>query len=152
MAELNYTENDLKDMLDQTMKCKEAPIVFVFEPNGACVSNYKDMSLFDGSIFTKYINNAAGCEPMNFLGNSFVFVQEHEEEKGAVENKMWLFVSREKLDFKEFQDAKVGLCLMYHEAGVFIAALCSEMHLRLIVPNLYNHCVANLDKEEVEAQ
>lgn len=131
-----YASEDLEAILEQARSIKEAVGICVFQPGGSMVSTDNVKSV-DVSQFTRYMGNGGETTvPLQFNGEHFVYLNEQQTERNSDENKVFCFMSKNKLNITG-QEEKVALVVMYHELGLFVCALCAENNLRIIVGDLY---------------
>ena len=69
---------------------------------------------------------------------------EKESEPGSVENKMWLYMSKQKIQWGDKEPAKVGAVVMNHAAGLIVIVFCNENALRLILGEMQTYLIDQL--------
>ena len=144
MSEVQFTEDDLNDFLEQAKTIPSAEAVYVLEPEGEVVCHQGTCENVDTAYFTKYTDDSIGSDSLEFQGNSYAFIMEKESEPGSVENKMWLYMSKQKIQWGNKEPAKVGAVVMNHAAGLIVIVFCNENALRLILGEMQTYLIDQL--------
>ncbi|EED42036.1 hypothetical protein EBI_26776 [Enterocytozoon bieneusi H348] len=87
MSEVQFTEDDLNDFLEQAKTIPSAEAVYVLQPEGEVVCHQGTCENVDTAYFTKYTDDCIGSDSLEFQGNSYAFIMEKESEPGSAENR-----------------------------------------------------------------
>ncbi|EED43330.1 hypothetical protein EBI_27399 [Enterocytozoon bieneusi H348] len=96
MSEVQFTEDDLNDFLEQAKTIPSAEAVYVLEPEGEVVCHQGTCENVDTAYFTKYTDDSIGSDSLDFQGNSYAFIMEKESEPRSVENRCGSFCLNKK--------------------------------------------------------
>lgn len=143
-AEEVYTVEELEQVLNQAETIKGAQIVHVFQYGGESVASVGS-PVVPSADFAQIRDNTIGVQAITFNSEPYVFIGAEEKEKDSSENKIWRYMSKNKLSINEHKDVKVSLCVLYHEWGVFVAVQALEMDMRMVLGELISKMVESAD-------